>query len=147
MATNPNVAQGTLNKLRASMIWSDFPELNVTPAFLSDDMFRLTFEGDSTVYIDTATGAVTSQEPYLKASVRMPLLRTQALADAYKQKMESDSQMGEGTLRPDSRTMSPWQLVNCSIMNVEPLDINGKQAAYVVSIKGYYNINSGLWNL
>ena len=146
MATNPQVPQGTLNKLRASVMWSAFPTLNVTPPFLGEEMIRLSFEGDSTVFINTATGAVTSQEPYLVATIRMHLLRSQPLAELYKAKMEGDSQIGEAVVRPDSSQMSPWQLNNCAIMNVEPMDFTGKAPAYMVSVRGYYNVNSNLWN-
>jgi hypothetical protein len=146
MATNPNVSQGTLNRLIASVIWTDFPQLNVTAPYLGEEGIHLAFEGESTVFINTMTGAVTSQEPYLVVNVTMNLLKTQPLANAYKQQWETSSQLGECTVRPDSSTMSPWDFENCAIQSVRELSLNGRDAGYVVTIKGYYLINSDLWS-
>ena len=147
MATNPNVSQGTLNRLRASVIWNSFPPLNITAPFLGEEAIRLAFEGESTVFINTMTGAVTSPEPYLVVNLSAHLLKSQPLSDLYKQQMESSALLGDGTVRPDTTTLSPYPLVNCAIQNVRELNFNGKDAGYAVSIKGYYVINSALWNL
>ena len=42
---DPLVPQGNLNRLKASLIWTDFPNLNVTPPFLAGEMLVLSFEG------------------------------------------------------------------------------------------------------
>ena len=147
MATNPLVAQGTLNRLRGSVVWPAFPALNVTAPFLGQEGIGLTLEGETTVYLPSMTGAVRSGEPYQMIALSMNLLKTQALADAYKRKMESDSALGDGTVRPDASTLSPYPLVNCSIEGVRPLSFAGRDAGFVVSVKGYYLINSDMWNL
>lgn len=147
MATNPNVAQGTLNRLRASVLWTNFPALNITAPFVGEEAIRLAFEGESTVFIDTMTGAVTSPEPYLKVNVTAHLLKSQQLSDLYKQQMEQSSLLGDGIVRPDATTLSPWPITNCAIQSVRELNFNGKDAGYAVTIKGYYVINANLWNL
>lgn len=144
---NPNVAQGTLNRLRASVVWPGFPELNVTAPFLGKEGIRLTFEGESTVFIDTMTGAVTSPEPYLKVSLRLNLLKTQQLANLYKAQMELSSLLGDGVVRADALALGNYPIINCAIESTPDLNFAGDDAAYNVNVRGYYNINSALWNL
>jgi hypothetical protein len=143
---NPLVSQGTMNRLRASVVWPSFPSLNVTASFLGEEMVRLSLEGDATTFINTATGMVTSPEPYLPCSIRINLLKTQALADLYKKQMELSTLMGDCTVRPDATPLSSYQIVNCALMSVDPLDFNGKSAGWIINARGTYYINSDLWS-
>ena len=143
---NPLVAQGSLNRLRASVSWATFPALNVTAPYLGKRAISIAFAGDSVVYIDTMTGAVTSPEPYLRVNVTMNLLRTQALANAYKLQLENDALLGGCTVRPDAAAMNPWTLHNCSIMSVSDMSLAGDDASYAVRIGGIYYVNSALFS-
>jgi len=143
---NPQVPQGSLNRLRASIVIPQFPQLNVTAAFLGEEAIRLAFEGDSTTFINTLTGAVTSPEPYIAASLTISLLKTQNLANAYKAQMEQSALLGDLTVRPDSAILNPYLLENCAIENVQELNFSGRDAAYRVMIKGFYIVNNVLWN-
>lgn len=145
MAGNPLVAQGVLNRLRASVVVPAFPQLNVTPAFLGKEMIGITLEGNTSTYIDTATGAVVSPEPYQRVSVTLHLLRTQFLADLYKLQQESSSFIGDVTVRPDSSVLSPYQFNNCSIMSTPEQKFDGTDPGYRVTIGGVYYINASLW--
>lgn len=149
MPTNPNVRQGTLNRLKASVNWNDFPELNVTPPFLGKEMLRLAFEGKATSFIPTTTGAVTSPEPYQKATLTMHLLKTQALAPQYKAQLEFNSLLGDCTVWPDVQTgtgLDNYQIVNCAIEDIREIAFDGVDAGYVVVIGGYYQINAALFD-
>jgi hypothetical protein len=145
MAGNPFVPQGTLNRLRASFVLSALPALNVTASYLGEEMVRLSFGGGGTTRINTATGQVTSPEPYIPALVRINLLKTQALANAWKAQMELTTLLGDCTIRPDAATLGPYQLSNCSMQDVEPLDFNGKAAGWIITVGGTYYINNNLW--
>jgi hypothetical protein len=145
---SPNIPLGSLNRLVASLSWADFPGLNVTAPFLGKRGITLAFMGNSTVRIDTMTGQVTSPEPYLGANVTIHLLKTQALADAYKLQMENNSLLGNMTVRSDAQSpsmLSPWNFTNGSIDGVDMLDFSGADAGYVVRIGGIYVVNSGLY--
>lgn len=145
---NPNVQQGTLNRLKASVVWRDFPELNVTPAFLGKEMIRLNFEGKITTFIPTTTGAVTSPEPYQKITLTIHLLKTQILAPLYKDQLEFSSLLGDGTVWPDVQTgqgLPNYQINNCAIEDVRELAFDGVDAGWAVVIGGYYTVNSALW--
>ena len=146
MAGNPLIAQGTLNRLLGSIVWTNFPQLNVTASYLGKEGIRLALEGESTVFLPTMTGAVTSQEPFMMVSLTAHLLKTQPLANAYKQQMESNAQLGDGTVRPDSLALGVYPIVNCAIQSMRELSFSGDDAGFAVSMRGYYWINSNLWN-
>jgi hypothetical protein len=145
MPGNPLVNQGTLNRLRASVIFSDFPALNITSPFLGRRGISLAFAGDATVYIDTMTGAVTSPEPYLRVTVTAHLLKSQAFSQQWKAQLELLTLLGNATVRPDAATMQPYNLTNCSIMNPGDQDFSGTDADYPIRIGGIYNVNSSLF--
>lgn len=146
MAANPQIAQGTLNRLRGSVTIPDFPNLNVTASYLGKDGISLAFEGVTTTYIETMVGAVTSLEPYQMVSLRISLLRTQSLAAQYENQRSSSSLLGDVTVRQDTTAQAPYTLTNCSIENVGELKFNGQDAGYGVIIKGYLQLNNDMWN-
>lgn len=142
---NPLVQQGTLNRLRSSVLWNDFPFLNVTSSFLGTEGISLTLEGRASTNIPTMTGLVTSPEPFQLVTLVMHLLKTQPLAELYKIQQETTVLLGNGVIRPDSKALSPYFLYNCSIINAGDLNFNGQNAGYGVTIEGYWVINANLW--
>lgn len=147
---NPLTAQGSLNRLQASIVWTEQPTFNVTPSYLGEQAIRLALEGTATTYIGTMTGAVTSPEPYQMVTIGVHLLKPQFLANQYKRRMETNSLMGQCTIRPDvqgKNGIGVYQIENCAIQNVAELDFGGKDAGFRITIGGYYNINSSLWDL
>lgn len=145
MATNPQIAQGTLNRLRASVTIADAPELTVTPPFLGNDGIAISFDGAVTNIIPTMTGTVTSPEPYQQVTVRIPLLKTQSLANAYESRRQSNPLVGDIVVRPDVSTLSPYTVRNGAITSVSELNMGGKNPEYVVTISGYIEISNDLW--
>ena len=141
-----NIPQGTINRLRTSLIIPGFPGLNLTAPYFGKAGLRIAFEGDSTVYLDTQTGAVTSPEPYVKvtmtANLTMPLL-----ANAYKTQLETSSLLGDLTVRTPSAALSAYNFSNCAIQRApSELDLSGASADFNVVIGGIYIINAALWN-
>lgn len=147
MASNPLIAQGSLNRLRGSIVVTDIPALNVTASYLGKAGIGLALEGEATVFIPTMTGAVQSGEPYMMVMLTVNLLKSQSLADQYKQQMEKNSNIGDLMVTADASTLSKYPLVNCGISGVRELTFSGEDAGYVVMIKGYYSINSDMWAL
>jgi hypothetical protein len=142
---NPQIVQGTLNRLRGSVVYTDFPQLNVTAPYLAKEALSIAFEGDTSLLIGTLTGAVTSPEPYTFGTVTMHLLRTQALADAYKAQIELNTTMGDVSVYGDSATFSRFVLNNCVLMSLQEITFDGNQAGLIVRLRGVYNVNSSLW--
>jgi hypothetical protein len=142
---NPLIAQGTLNRVRGSVVWANFPSLNVTAPYLSKEGIRLALQGESTLYLPTMTGAVTSPEPYMMIECTIHLLKTQGLAQLYKNQMELQSTLGDGSVRPDSTSLGIYQIINCSIKSIRELEFSGESAIFAVNLGGYYLTNSSLF--
>ncbi len=143
---NPNIPLGSLNRLRASVSIINFPGLNVTASFLGREALRLALDGESTTMIPTMTGTVTSPEPYMMSTLTMHLLKTQALAAAYKLQMETDARIGDLVVRPDASTLPPFDLINTAIEAVREMSYSGADAGFIVAIRGYYQVNAALWD-
>ncbi len=149
MPANPLVPQGVLNRLVASINWNNFPELNITPPYLTKEAIRLALDGETTHYVPTATGAVTSPEPYMMITATAHLIKPQPLAAAYKAQMETNSLLGDGVIRPDVAAsqggLTPFDVANCSIQAVRELNFDGSDGGFVITLRGYWIINSELW--
>ena len=147
---SPLVTQGNLNRLRASLVLTDVPQLNVTPSFLGAEGISLGFEGEATTTIPTMTGQINSPEPFQAVSISLHLLKSQALAQAYEDRRQTNVILGAGTLRPDvsanSQGLGPYTLLNLSIRNVGQLTMNGTDAGYRVVLGGYMIINNSLFD-
>lgn len=150
MPGNPRIPQGTLNRLKANVIWPAFPGLNVSASYLGRAGIRLALEGQSTAFYPTMTGAVTSPEPYMMINLSMNLLKTQPLGAAYKAQMELSALIGDGTIFPDlplgESGITTYSVVNCAIESVRELSFAGDDPSYNVAIRGYYLVNSSLWD-
>ncbi len=143
---NPLVPQGTLNRIRGSVVIPGAPELNVTASFLGRSGISLGLTGESTTMIPTMTGVVTSPEPYMMASITVGLIRAQNLAALYKARMERDARLGDLTIIPDTDVLPNYQIINCAIQAIREMPMTGDDASFVVSIQGAYYINSSLWD-
>jgi hypothetical protein len=143
---NPQVVQGTLNRLLASVVYADYQNLNVTSSYLAREAISLSFDGDTSLLLGTMTGAVTSPEPYIFGTVTINLLRTQNLGNAYKTQIETNTTLGSVTIYPDSTALSPFQLNNCVLMSIQETAFDGQQAGLIVRVRGVYSINSALFS-
>jgi hypothetical protein len=140
-----NVQQGTLNRLLAAIVIPNFPALNVTAQYTGKEGLRLALEGNATTLIDTLTGGVTSPEPYMRCTVALHLLRSQSLAAAWKAQIETSTLLGDITAYGDSKAMPVFPLTNMSVMTIREINFDGTDPGYVVTIGGYYIINSSLY--
>jgi hypothetical protein len=142
---NPLISQGTLSRVRPSVVWNNFSTLNITAPYLGKGGIKFTPQGEAVQYFPTMTGAVTSMEPYMMCEVIAVLLKSQALANTYKNQMETNSLLGDGTVRPDATPLAPYSVVNCSIKTFHELDFSGQGPDFVIVFGGYYLINSSLF--
>ena len=145
MPGNPLVPQGVLNRAIVSVQFPNFPQLNVTPSFMAPEGVRVTFEGVTTLFIPTLTGTVTSPEVFQMVAVDIYMLKTQGLAVAYETQRQFSSLVGDCVVRTDSPVLPPYDFNNCAIENIEPLDFSGRTANYVARIRGYYVLNSAMF--
>jgi hypothetical protein len=139
------INQGTVNRLRGSVVYATRPDLTVTAAYLAKEAISIAFEGDAAQKLGTLTGAVDSPEPYVMATVELHLLRTQALADAYKLAIETNTSVGSINVIGDADTLSDYQIEQCVILGVQGLDFNGNSPNFTVRLKGVYYVNGAIW--
>lgn len=142
---NPNVPQGTLNRLKGSVLVETDDSLNVTAPFLGPEGITLAFEGTATAYYPTMTGAVTSPEPYQAVTLTVNLLKTQNLAAQWEAQRQKNSLLGDVTVTTDAAPLPSYDLINCSIENVRELKFAGTDPGFIVTVRGYYPINSALF--
>lgn len=147
MASNPLVPQGTLNRVRGSLSFNDNASLNLTSSYLTDAGISFSFEGAAVDYLPTMTGAVASPAPYLIVTGTINLVRSQALANAFKLQWESNPVLGDGVFLADSSSVSAFYFNQLAITGIHELDTTGKNPSWVITVTGYYPIASDLWDL
>ena len=145
MAGNPLINQGTLNKLKGSIIVPSDSTLNVTAPYLSKAQITLSLEGNAVEYVPTATGAVASLEPYMMATVKFDALKTNGFGQIWKSQLELNAYLGDVTVTADSTSLGNHTIANASIESVGEMPFDGTSAAYSVTIRGVYYINSAMW--
>jgi hypothetical protein len=143
---NPLVDQGQLNRIRASVVWPDNPQLNVTSPYLAKEGIRLALEGNASDYLPTMTGAVPSPAPYQIITLTINLVKSQPLCAVYKAQFESNCVVGASTVRPDSTTLGLYSLNNMVLESVREMTFAGEDPAWVITAKGYYLVNAFLFN-
>ncbi|OYY59034.1 MAG: hypothetical protein B7Y55_01100 [Polynucleobacter sp. 35-46-207] len=144
---NPNIPQGTLNRIRSNITIPGNTALNVTPAYMDKSFVTVTFDGEFDNLIPTATGGVTSPEPYVMATVSFGLLRTQALANAWQSQVKALSDLGNVSIFPDTTAYAEIDLVNCVVSHIDPGPFDGTNPSVKVTLRGIYYVNNDLWNI
>ena len=147
MATNPLVAQGTLNRVRCSVIVPNYSNLNITSPYMGKSFASIDFEGAFDEQIETATGVVTSPEPYVMATVTVGLLRTQSLALAWLTQAQTISDLGTITIHSDTSAWPAITIGSAVIRSLEPGAYDGMDPVARITLRGVYDINNNLWNL
>lgn len=142
---NPNVPQGILNRLRTSLTFPDNPNLNITAPYLGKASVRIVPEGEITQMPGTLTGTVISPEPFLMMSAVCNLVISQPLANSFKLRWETNAALGDLTVRTHATTLSVFQILNTAITGFQEISTAGDVADLLVTIKGYYQINSSLF--
>ena len=143
---NPIVPQGTLNRALTSVSVINFPVLNVTSGFFGTKVARITFDGDTSDYIGTLTGAVPSPRFYQVVTVTMYLNKSQTLSSLWENQRSIDSSIGDVAIVTDSSAIGTYYISNCILQNVSDLDLTGESNDYPVTLKGVYHVNSSLFS-
>lgn len=145
--SNPMISPGGLNRVRASVKFTDHPELNVSASYLSKQGVELSFQGNITDFLPAMTGAVQSPQPYLIMQAKVHLLRSQALAAQYKVQWEANSAIGDAKLYSDSSVFGDFEVFNTAITNVQDMTFAGGEPGVALTITGTYYVNSEMWDL
>lgn len=144
---NPMIPVGVLNRVRASIKFSDHPELNVSASYLAKEGVELVFQGNMTDFLPAMTGAVQSPQPYMIMQAKVHLVRSQALGAQYKTQWENNTAIGDAKVYSDSSTFGDFEVLNTAITNVQDMSFAGGQPGVAITITGTYYINSEMWDL
>ncbi len=147
MSSNPLIAQGTLNRLRGSIVVNNVPALNITAPYLGKAGLSLALQGVATTFVETMVGAVTSPEPYQMCNITINVLKTNGIAAVWKSQMEATTVIGDIVITSDTSAYPSFTITNCAIESVGDLSFNGTTAEVQIVVKGTYIINNNLWNL
>ncbi len=147
MATNPLVAQGTLNRVRCSVVIPGFTNLNITSSYMGKSFATIAFEGAYAEQIQTGTGVVVSPEPFVMATVTIGILRTQSLADAWLAQAQDTASIGSVTVHSDTAAFSAISLANAVIHDLEPGAFDGVDPVAKLTLRGVFYVNNSLWNM
>jgi len=139
------IPQGTINRLRGSISFPDYPAINITAAYLGSENIKVIYTGESTAIIPTTTGIITSPEPFLLVEIQAHVLRTNGLADAIFRQLQILSTVNNAVVRSDSSTSQDVTIFNTSISNLGEVHQDGKNPAQMIHFKGYLPINNSLF--
>jgi hypothetical protein len=143
---NPLIDQGVLNRIRASVVFPSFPQLNITSPYLAKEGIRLALEGNATDYFGTMTGAVPSPAPYQLCTLTLNLIKSQPLSNIYKAQFESTCILGPASVRPDATSLGIYQLYSVVLETVREMTFAGEDPIWSVTARGYYLVNSSLFD-
>lgn len=149
MAFKP-IDLGSLNRLSASVTFDDFPELTVTAEVLAKQAIRLAPEGDATKFLEVLTGVVDSPEPFQLLTLTIHMVKTLSICADYFAQFQASTKLGKATVRPDLNPgqggLPPFDMYNTSLMTPREMDFSGEDPAFVVTLRGTWNVNQDLWN-
>lgn len=145
--TNSLVAQGTLNRLRCSLVFSSYPSLNITAAYMGQSFATISFSDPFVDQIGTGTGIVNSPTPYVMASITTTILKTQSLSASWRQQAEATSIVGDVIIYPDSASLPSFTVNSGALTAFNPATFDGKDPTVAMTIGGVYYINNNLWSL
>jgi hypothetical protein len=150
-SNNENVAQGLLNRVAANVIFNQGTLFAISPYYLGREGIRLTLEGNATDYFPTMTGAVPSPAPFQIATLTIALLKSQPQSQQIKQRFEFSTLLGDCTIYPDvnldgDHVLNNYVLHNCVLESVNAMSFAGEEPTWVVTIKGYYEVNSDMFS-
>lgn len=144
---NPMISVGVLNRVRASVKFTDHSELNVSASYLAREGVEISVQGNFTEFLPAMTGAVQSTQPYVIIQARVHLVRSQALAAQYKKQWETNSAIGDAKLYTDSSTFGDFELTNAAITNIQDMSFAGNEPGVVLTITGTYYVNADMWSI
>lgn len=145
--SNPMIPVGVLNRVRASIKFTDHSELNISASYLAKQGVELIFQGNMTDFLPAMTGAVQSPQPYLIMQAKAHLLRSQALGAQFKTQWELNTALGNAKVYSDSSVFGDFEVLNTAITNVADMNFAGGEPGVAITITGTYYINSEMWEL
>lgn len=144
---NPLISQGVFNRVRGAIRFTEHPELNVTASYLTQEGIDIAFQGDAGVLLPTMTGGASSPQPYQMINFRVHLVRSQVLAQLFKNQIEQDTFLGQAMVFTDTSTLGDFAIRQATLRSMEDFSPNGQDPGVVVSLFGIYDVNAHMWDV
>ena len=143
---NSFISQGSLNRVRGSLVFPLFPTLNITAPYMSRNFITVTFDEMAFVeQIETGTGFVNSPEPYVPAVIVVEILRTQSLANNWFQQIQNNASIGTVEVHSDTAVFPSFPVINASVTKFDPGAFAGRNPVSRLTIRGIVYTNSSMW--
>lgn len=135
-----------LVKPRASIIFNDFPELNINHTNLGEGSITATPQNDSMEWIgsDKQIQPIASLNFNLKYEVTASIVKTTNLFQAFLQRTRENTNVGSVTITPDFQTVSNQeniQLDECYLALFDNGPYDASQETFEIKLLGYMLIN------
>lgn len=146
MGTIPIVGQGALNRIATHLVVANYTNLNVTPSYLGKNQIAVHSRDPASKLLPTATGGVSSPEPYQFWDIDMDLLKSQVFSWNWLTQMRTNCNLGPITAYSDApSTWQPMQFKSAQLVTVDPEAFDGDHQIVRVRLEAVYEINSILW--
>jgi short subunit dehydrogenase-like uncharacterized protein len=135
---------GQLNKAQVAITMADssLNGLSANASHMGEAMIRVARQGEATRFIPTAMGSVNSPNFQQQVNVTVELIKTSAPAQAYIDRIATDSFIGEFSVKYDASNLTPETVHNGAIMNIEEFGADGADATIKVTLTGVIYINN-----
>ena len=143
---NPLINLGTLNRVRASVVFPSFTSLNITSSQMGRRFVSLMFDEDFVQQIQQGVGIINSPEPYVMATVTCDVLRTLPLAQAFISQLEQTAVLGPVYVHSDTSAFPKRTVYNASVLKADPGAYDGVNGVLALTIRGVFYPNNTLWN-
>ena len=134
------MAMKFLNKLYVKAIYSEAPELNITPYDMGENMIELNYDDDVVTRHKTATGTIASMSLYVGATVSIHIAKSSPAIDIYKKRIISNSVIG-GTLTLYDDINGEWIISDISLNQKSVGPFNGTDPSIEFQIQGNLIVN------
>ena len=142
-----NIVQGSVNKARVSLNFTSNPQLNADADAFGDDMVSISYGGEITTMLPTATGVVGSPNPYMEVTLSFKIVKTHPLCARMLAQIASNSNIGNVVVTPDSNALARETYQNGFFNTFESRSYAGKEPTVGFTIKAYYPINNDIYGV
>lgn len=140
-----NIFYGTLNKAIVAIRFPDNPLLNITSDMLDESMVQVSYQGNISEPIMTATGIVMSPNTVQQVQVSFKLVKTLPIAQQFADAVKKDARLGDVEVAPDAKNLERLSFSNGIIMSRDAITFSGKDAGAGYTITCYEPINNDIF--
>lgn len=129
-----------INKLYTKLVFSDAPELNVTPYDMGEGMTSASLDDPVVNRLKSATGTIASMNIVVGVTLSVSILKTSSALQEYATRLLSNGYIG-GTLTAYDDINNSYTFTDLSLNLTEIPAMNGSEPAVTFQIQGNLQVN------